>query len=45
MIISGRQGLNYIYFNRKLDESYLKEISSYFGLDETYIKEIEQILT
>ena len=44
MIISGRQGLNYKYFNRKLDESYLKEISSYFGLDETYIKEIDRSL-
>ena len=42
LIISGRQGLNYKEFNKKLDNKYLSDIVSGLGLDKSLIKNIDR---
>ncbi len=42
IIISGRKGLNYKEFNKKLDDEYLSSIISNLGLNDSYVKEIDR---
>ena len=42
IIISGRKGLNYKEFNKKLDDKYLSSIISDLGLNNSYVKEIDR---
>ena len=42
IIISGRKGLNYIDFNKKLDSAYLKKVISNLGLSDEHIKELSR---
>ena len=42
IIISGRQGLNYKNFNKKLDKKYLCDVISDLGLNDSNISEIER---
>ena len=42
IIISGRQGLDYKNFNKKLDINYLKVIIKNMGLNESHINEINR---
>lgn len=42
IIVSGRQGLNYSNFNKKLDHNYLKGVISSLGLNDAQIKEIQR---
>ena len=42
IIISGRKGLNYKEFNKKLDDKYLSDIVSDLGLSNSYVKEIDR---
>ena len=44
IIISGRQGLNYLDFNKKLDRGYLKKIIHNLGLDEEHVIELDRAL-
>ena len=42
IIISGRRGLNYKEFNKKLDDKYLTSIIADLGLNNSYVKEIDR---
>ncbi len=42
IIVSGRQGLNYKDFNKRIDENYLEQVVKKLGLDLTDIKEIDR---
>ena len=42
IIISGRKGLNYKEFNKKLDDKYLTSIIADLGLNNSYVKEIDR---
>ena len=42
IIISGRKGLNYKEFNKKLDDKYLSNIISDLGLSSSYVKELDR---
>ena len=42
IIISGRQGLNYKEFNKKLDNKYLSTIIADLGLNDSCVKEIDR---
>ena len=42
IIISGRKGLNYKEFNKKLDDKYLSSIIADLGLNNSYVKEIDR---
>lgn len=42
VIISGRKGLNYLDFNKKLDKKYLNDVISNLGLDQHHIQELDR---
>ena len=42
VVISGRKGLNYKEFNKKLDDMYLSGIISKLGLNNSCVKEIDR---
>ena len=42
IIISGRKGINYQEFNKKLDDKYLSSIIANLGLTHSYVKEIDR---
>ena len=44
VLISGRQGLNYKEFNKKLNDEYLSNIIIDLGLDSSHVKEIDRNL-